>query len=317
MFALLYLKKTFTTIVLLLPCLAFAQEIKFNNNYSVACHNCYEKKRAAEFQDIFTYTKTIELDIWNENFGLGIVACLLGKSVDGDWYVKHKPQQRGNNNNVGGSFRQCLLQLKAWSQANPDHDVVTVFIDKKQAWNNSTKNKGPFDLDNLLLSVLSKEKIFTPANLLQDKSSLKKAAYTNWPPLDSLKGRFVFVITNGMVLHNSRLLTQYVASQKKEAVCFVSPRISSEREIFKPKGFSLEAAQNVVFYNLREQHKSLAETINSLECISRVYGPSKKESYGHYEELASQKVNFAAFYNYKVSKEAEQPQQEPKKKGAL
>ncbi len=33
-----------------------AQEVRFNNNYSVACHNCYEKKLASDFQDVFTYT---------------------------------------------------------------------------------------------------------------------------------------------------------------------------------------------------------------------------------------------------------------------
>lgn len=314
MFFLLCLEKRILLFLLFLfPTLAFSQEVKFNNNYAVACHNCYEKKLATDFQDVFTYTKTIEIDIWNENFGLGLIANFMGKSMSGDWYVKHKPHQRGNKNNVGGSFRDYLLQLKSWSDDNSGHDIITVFIDKKQNWNNWTENKTPADLDNLLLSVFPREMIFTPAKLLQKETSLKKAAYTNWPPLDSLKGKFVFVITDGTFLTTRSPLQEYLKMQKKDAVCFVSPRIVSENEIYKPRGLSKEAAQNVVFYNLKEAHHNLAEKINVLECITRVYGPAKKESYDHYEQLVNQKVNFVAFYNYKVSKNTGTEQREPKK----
>lgn len=311
----LYLKKSVAALLFfLLPFLSPAQKVKFNNNYSVACHNCYEKKLASDFQNVFTYTKTIELDIWNENFGLGLIARMLGKSMDGNWYVKHKPQQRGNNNMVGGSFHDCLLQIKDWSDENPGHDVVTIFIDKKQAWNKE-RGKAPADLDHLLLSVFSKEDIFTPADLLQDKRSLKEAALTNWPPLDSLKGKFVFVMTDGTFLNIRRPLNEYLNAQKEAAVCFVSPRIVSEKQIDKLKGFSKANAQQVVFYNLKDDHGSLAENINALECITRVYGSAKKESYDYYEQMVNRKVNFVAFYNYKVLSEGEKtPPPVPKRK---
>jgi hypothetical protein len=302
------LKRSLFSLLSLSPLLLFSQDVKFNNNYTVACHNCYEKKLASDLQDVFTYTKTIEIDIWNENFGLGPIASLLGKSLKNDWYVKHKPQQRGNKNCVGGSFRDCLLEIKAWSDANPDHDVITIFVDKKQNWWNGLVGKSPADLDDLLLSVFTKQNIFTPADLLQNKANLKEAALSNWPSLQTLKGKFVFVLTDGTILNRRKPLREYLLSQKKEAVCFVSPRIESEKEIFQPKGFSKEAAQNVVFYNLKEEHGALAEKINSLECITRVYGSSKKESFDYYEQLVNQKVNFVAFYNYKVPKEQEKEQ---------
>lgn len=302
----------------LLSLACFCQEVKFNNNYSVACHNCYEKKLASNFQDVFTYTKTIELDIWNDNFGLGLVAKLLGKSMKDDWYVKHKPQQRGNQNCVGGSFRDCLLQIKAWSDANPDHDVITIFVDKKQNWSDVFGAKGPADMDKLLLSVFPKEAIFKPADLLGDKNDLKQAAYVNWPPLDSLKGKFVFVLTDGTFCNLRKPLSEYEKTQRLDAVCFVSPSIASEKEIRRPKGFSKESAQNVVFYNLKEKHGYLAEKIGAAECVSRVYGSSKGESYDRYEQLVGDKVNFVAFYNYKLSKNPAKEQAVPEvKKGGL
>lgn len=305
-------KTFFVLLFLVLPHLLFCQETKFNNSYSVACHNCYEKKLASDFQDVFTYTKTIELDIWNENFGVGFIAGLLGKSLKDDWYVKHKPQQRGNQNCVGGSFRDCLLQIKAWSQQNPGHDVITIFIDKKQNWYNQPGSKDPDDLDRLLLAVFTKQEIFTPADLLQDKASLKEAAFSNWPTLDSLKGKFVFVLTDGTFLNYRKPLNEYLSAQKSEAVCFVSPRVSSGKEIFRPKGFSRHNAQNVVFYNLKEEHDGLAQLIADQECITRAYGSARRESYDYYETLVHRKVNFVAFYNYKVPQEKELPPRQRK-----
>lgn len=312
------LKRLLFSLLTLSPLLLFSQEVKFNNSYSVACHNCYEKKLASDLQDVFTYTKTIELDIWNENFGLGPIASLFGKSLKNDWYVKHKPQQRGNKNCVDGSFHKCLRQIKDWSDQNPDHDVITIFIDKKQNWWPGLVGKSPADLDDLLLSVFSKQNIFTPADLLQAKANLKEAAFANWPSLQSLKGKFVFVITDGTYFGKRKLLNQYLSSQKNNAVCFVSPRISSEKEIYRPKGISKENAQNIVFYNLKEEHGGLAEKINAQECITRVYGSSKRESLDYYEQLVNQKVNFVALYNYKVPKEQEKEQgASPQRKGSL
>lgn len=309
-------KNLVMTALSLFPLLLFGQDVKFNNSYSVACHNCYEKKRASDFQDVFTYTNTIELDIWNENFGIGFIAGLLGKSINADWYVKHKPQQRGNKNCVGGSFRDCLLQIKAWSDRHPEHDVITVFIDKKQNWWNGPGGKGPADMDSLLLSVFSKKSIFTPSDLLQDKATLKEASCTNWPSLQSLKGKFVFVITDGTFLNNRKPLNEYLSQEKTNAVCFVSPRIASEKEIFRPRGIARENAQNIVFYNLKEEHGSLAEKINALGCITRAYGSSRRESYDYYEQLVNEKVNFVAFYNYKLSREPEKEQGLPSQRKA-
>ena len=294
-------KRTLTTCWLfLLSLCSIAQDVKFNNNYSVACHNCYEKKLATDFQDVFTYTHTIELDIWNENFGIGLLARLLGKDLRGDWYVKHRPQERGNKNFTNGSLRNCLMHLKAWSDANPAHQVITVFIDKKQDWGDELLGKKPADLDKLILSVFSKADIFLPVDLLGNQQNLKAAARCNWPVLDSLKGKFVFVLTDGTIFSFRKPLNDYQKSQGKEAVCFIAPRISSEAEIQQPKGLSADLASNVVFYNLKDAHSNLAETINGIDCISRVYGSSKTENYDRYEAMVGQKVNFVALYNYKI-----------------
>jgi hypothetical protein len=304
----LYHKKFLICPLILSTLYCFCQQVTFNNNYSVACHNCYERKLATNFQDVFTYTTTIELDIWNNNFGIGLVGNLLGKSMQHDWYVKHKPQQKGNQNCVGGSFRDCLLQINAWSRAHPLHEVITIFVDKKQNWGSNFSGRKPADLDNLLVSVFSREAIFTPADLLGDKNNLKEAAQTRWPPLDSLRGKFIFVLTDGTIFNHRYPLVEYEKAQQHKAVCFVSPLIKSEKEIEQMKGFSKEEAQDVVFYNLKEKHFLLAEKIGAINCISRVFGSMKQESYDRYEQLVKDKVNFVALYNYKIPTKAQKGQ---------
>jgi hypothetical protein len=280
-----------------------AQGARFNNQISVACHNCYDVRRAVDFQDVFSYTKAIELDIWNADFGIGLIASLMGQNLNGDWYVKHKPQEKGNRNFVGGTFRDCLEQIKAWSDSNPQHDVVTIYIDKKQNWSSFNKTQTPENLDKLLVSVFGHDAIFTPGQLMGDKTNLKEAALTNWPSLDALKGKFVFVLTDGTLLNGRKPLNEYLDDRGHDAQCFVSPRVKSEDDIRLPKGFSKENADNVVFYNLKYNKSKLSESINAMECISRVYGASRHESEDMYHRMVQDKVNFIAFFNYKLRSE--------------
>ncbi|HEX8278409.1 MAG TPA: hypothetical protein VF540_06920, partial [Segetibacter sp.] len=37
----------------------------YNNRYSVACHNCYQKKYSSSLEEALSYTSTLELDIWD------------------------------------------------------------------------------------------------------------------------------------------------------------------------------------------------------------------------------------------------------------
>ena len=59
--------------------------------------------------------------------------AILGKKrMQQDWFVKHAPDKRGNINCCGGTFQNCLNRIKDWSENNPNHDVITLFIDKKE-----------------------------------------------------------------------------------------------------------------------------------------------------------------------------------------
>lgn len=272
----------------------YSQDSLYNVAYSIACHNCYDPRYAKNIEDVFLYTKTIEIDIWDSYWLSG-----GWKAMNNNWYVKHDPRDKGNINCCGGTFRDCLERIKAWSDQNANHNVITVFIDKKENWSEPNETRKPNDLDNLLISIFTKEKIFTPALLLKDKGHLKEAlANYNWPAFDSLKGKFIFVITNGTLITSRNPLNEYLTLQKNNSVCFVAPEITNENQIIQPEKFSQENALNVVFYNLQYQNKSLGEKINSLKYISRLYG--SPETIESYTDLVKSKINFVALFNYKL-----------------
>src|SRR5690606_34492962 len=80
------------------------EEIKYNENYSLACHNCYETKYTSEIEEVFSYTNTIELDIWDSEIFYGFFNDWCGgKRMEKDWYIKHAPYENGNANCFKGS----------------------------------------------------------------------------------------------------------------------------------------------------------------------------------------------------------------------
>lgn len=274
-------------------------EVKYNENYSLACHNCYESKYTSEIEEVFSYTNTIELDIWDSEIFYGFLNDWCGgKRMENDWYVKHNPWDNGNSNCFKGSLRKSLQKLYEWSNQNPGHEVVTVFIDKKENWSDDDESRKPSDLDDLIFSIFGAEKLYTPGDL-GDNSNLKKAVPHNWPSLRSIRDKFIFVITDAVFNKTRRsVIDEYLTSQTGSAVCFAAPEIKHEDEIFDPIGIRPENAKNVVFYNLRYSNRSLSEKINSLGFISRVYG--SPEDIDAYSELIRRKVNFVAMYNYKL-----------------
>lgn len=274
----------------------FCQQVKYNKNYSIACHNCYDPKYAANIEDVLRFTTNIEIDIWDNFQGSGAIHS--GNKMNGDWYVKHDPVQKGNSNCCGGSLGDCLKRIKIWSDKNPTHNVVTIFIDKKENWSDPDETRKPADLDKLILSIFPGESIFGPANLIGDKDNLKDASASNWPVLDALKGKFIFTITDGTEVTSRKPLNEYVEVLKNTAVCFVAPQISKEIEISNPDGFTVPNAKNVVFYNLEYPSGDLSEKIDAINCLSRIF--SSPETIDSFHDLVNKKINFIALDNYKI-----------------
>ncbi|MCW3106069.1 MAG: hypothetical protein JWQ09_575 [Segetibacter sp.] len=270
----------------------------YNNKYSVACHNCYQKKYSSSLEDALQYTSTLELDIWDSQYFIGKKKC-----TGTDWFVKHSLFQKGNNNCAGGSLRVCLTEIEQWTRKNPDHDVLTIYIDKKEGWGSRRSARKPEDLDNLISSIFPANNIYSPKEVLQENESLRSSVHgCNWPSTQELKGKVIFVITDATILtRKNKLLNNYLNKQQNRSICFVAPRIKKNGEILKPRGMSKENISNVIFYNLSYKNAGLSSMISSSNYINRVY--NSPETLATVNALADRKVNFIALHNYKLSQQ--------------
>lgn len=267
----------------------------YNNKYSVACHNCYQKKYSSSLEEALAYTSTLELDIWDSQYFLGKKKC-----SGTDWFVKHSLFQRGNKNCAGGSLRKCLLEIEQWTRKNPEHEVLTIYIDKKEDWGSKKSQRRPQDLDNLISSIFSPDKIYSPKDVLHENDNLRNSVQgSNWPSTKELRGKIIFVITDATILtRKNKLLNKYLDEQQNSSLCFIAPRIKKESEIIKPRGLSTENTPNVIFYNLGYKHSGLSSAISSSNYINRVY--NSPETLASVNDLADRKVNFIALHNYKL-----------------
>ncbi|RNL52107.1 phosphatidylinositol-specific phospholipase C1-like protein [Pedobacter jejuensis] len=101
------------------------------------------------------------------------------------------------------TFKLALLQLKKWSEANPQHTPIFITLEAKD---DSIKRKGftqpevfisaTFDeLDKTILENLGKEHLITPAEVKGKYKTLEAAVLgQNWPKLSKAKGKFLFVL---------------------------------------------------------------------------------------------------------------------------
>ena len=98
------------------------------------------------------------------------------------------------------TLADCLDDLKAWSEAHPNHTPVyiTLEVKGKIADGNGTDGIVANDFDKLdkeLLAHLGKAHILTPDMVKGKYETLESAVFhDNWPTLKEAKGKFVFVL---------------------------------------------------------------------------------------------------------------------------
>lgn len=122
--------------------------------------------------------RSLELDIWDSKSG--------HSDVEGDWFVYHLPLL--DTETTCNLLSECLQEFRAWSDANPQHEPVTIWIDLKSKLRDSS------GMDKLLNS--SGLDLFTPGDFLGELSSLQEAASRGWPTESDLRGKVMIVFTD-------------------------------------------------------------------------------------------------------------------------
>lgn len=170
-------------------------------------HNAYAKDTSLFDQLAHHAVRSLELDLVPTKCDDG--GCppecvdLDCGARDDDWFVFH-PRFLLPDEHQTSCLRlsDCLEELRDFHLHDPEHSVVTVFLDLKRRALLELDRRTPDDLDRRLEQHIPREWTFSPADLVDgcsDRSqptSLAAAASTcGWPLLSELAGKFIFVLT--------------------------------------------------------------------------------------------------------------------------
>lgn len=101
------------------------------------------------------------------------------------------------------TFRQCLQELKQWSDAHKDHYPIFITMNAKD---DAVKRPGfttpekftaaIYDaLDKTIVTYLGKEKLIIPDDVRGKYNTLEEAVLAgNWPSLKKARGKFIFIL---------------------------------------------------------------------------------------------------------------------------
>lgn len=236
---------------------------RMNEVRAKSSHNSYERDEALFDQLMWHRVRSLELDIQVDKGG-------DWPPVAGDWYVHHDGP---GDPTTCHRLSDCLVEIGAFHDAVPDHELITVFLDLKADWN--ATGQSPDDLDARIAARFGPDELLTPSDLLDgcpgaaDLRDVVSGA-CGWPALPSVRGRIAFALTGGGGCAASAKLTQYVddGATANDRIGFIAPEPSD--------GCDLDAytasRRHVVFFNYPEARSAEVADALALGVMSRVWG---------------------------------------------
>lgn len=189
-------------------------------------HNTYERSHFGRLNDALDAGfRAIEIDI-HESVSAGSLRQFPVKHDEGD-------SNTGNNcrGGAGGYLRDCLLDVRAWSDAHPGHDPIAVQVDLKVGvWNTFTGwPAGELqELNRQVWEVLG-SRLFSPEELRAwtGYASLRTGvAAVGWPSVAALEGRVIVEIMGGPIGDKNDTQEEYVMLHGSGMGAFVCPNAS-------------------------------------------------------------------------------------------
>lgn len=245
---------------------------RYNEVRQKSSHNSFQKHEALIDQLVYHRIRSIELDL-HKSKGL-----FWGKTSQ-NWYVYH---HAADTDTMCHRLSDCLDELRSFHDANPNHEVVTVFLDIKSGWESSIM---PADLDARIHSHLPTSMVFRPTDLVSScsgQSTLQGAASTcGWPYLRNMRGKFIFVLTG-----SSSHLNSYVSYGSTDLTrsAFVAHKVDSTSD--------LDDYDYGVFFNMTtDKQDDVGPTIHSQGFIGRSYYVN---SYSLWNDAESYKIHHLA-----------------------
>jgi hypothetical protein len=214
--------------------------------------------------------RSLELDIHHSNH------LASWPALSNDWYVYHTALL--DQGSSCQPFSKCLSILREFDQRNPQHDVITLFIDLKDPFLQGTSQSAEA-FDALIAATLPK--VFTPQSLsvhCHEAQTLQASVGPScpWPLLSELRGSFVVVLTGDFA--DLQQYVQWNPSTRENLatnrLAFVAPGASSATD--------LADRPYAVFFNLNGDDAdtlSLGELITARGFIARAYDLNEEQAW--------------------------------------
>ncbi len=181
-------------------------------------HNSYERHEAIVDQLMYHRVRSIEFDLH--------VGKFRAPDLDDDWYVYHKDVVEDHTS--CRTLVDCLASVNAFTDAVPNHEVITVWLDLKDDWDDTHRVEA---LDALLSEAFG-DRLVVPDDLRDAcpaASSLSAAvADCGWPRLSTLRGKVIVALTGGDTASPDSVLSQYL---RDGDVGFVAPSVGDAAEL--------------------------------------------------------------------------------------
>lgn len=231
---------------------------RYDEVQAKASHNTYERDEPIFDELAFHDVRAIELDLHARRLG--------SPDAPGDFYVFHAAPWPGGTSCA--RLSECLVGLRAYDRAFPDHDVVTLFLDLKNSLDES--GHGAADLDALVARELGRGRLFGPDDLLAacpGARSLRDAVRGGacaWPTLASLRGKTIVALTGGTSCAPASRLARYAA--RASALAFIAPGVdaSCPFEAYAER-------REVVFLNVSVDHVAAAADARAAGLVTRIW----------------------------------------------
>ncbi len=103
-------------------------------------------------------------------------------------------------------FKDCLKEIKMWSNSNNTHIPIIITINTKQDEIDVEGSIKPLKFDSMaldsidleILSVIGRDKLITPDFVREKGKTLEETILSKgWPALDQCRGKFMFILDQG------------------------------------------------------------------------------------------------------------------------
>ena len=171
--------------------------LRLNDAQALGTHNSYHVQPDSPLDASWAYTMP-SLTEQLADYGVRQVELDVHHHVDLGWQVFHVPNV--DDGTTCTQLSDCLGELERWSEANPCHLPLTVWIEPKDDIDAATDDYQSLsgrwdDLEDTILATVPAARIYSPDDLRGDAATLPEALSDHgWPTLGELRGKFLFAL---------------------------------------------------------------------------------------------------------------------------